>query len=414
MKKLFNFSYTIFLLFAPICAMAQYKGTASITQGAANVVTTNLYTCTGGRIAGVGAIKASDSSVWTVPAAVNFTNTSFPFSSDLNNVCNGNNYANVSAALAALNGSDIVTVDADGEVITAYIFADNYFEMYINGTPVGKDKVPFTQFNSSIVRFKVKRPFTIAMHLIDWEENLGLGSELNGGFAYHPGDGGMVAVFKDASNNIIAKTGSDWKAQTFYTAPITDLSCPTESGNSRLSTNCSTANSNDGSKYYALHWTKPANWQATTFDDSTWPNAFTYTNATVGVDNKPAYTNFVSIFDDVNNDAQFIWSSNLILDNEVVVRKTVSVPSKIEETNGLNNNIQIYPNPANTDIYIDLINNLNAKTIQNISVYNLLGEKVFESNAYIHQIPVSNFSKGVYLLKIDMNEMLFTKKIIIE
>lgn len=414
MKNLFNLTSTILLLVAPICAMAQYKGTASVTQGAATTITTNLYTCTGGRIAGVGTIKASDSSVWTVPAAVNFTNSSFPFSSDLNNVCNGNNYANVTAALAALNGSDIVTVDADGEVITAYVFADNYFEMYINGTPVGKDKVPFTQFNSSIVRFKVKRPFTIATHLIDWEENLGLGSELNGGFAYHPGDGGMVAVFKDASNNIIAKTGNDWKVQTFYTAPITDLSCPTESGSSRLSTNCSTANSSDGSKYYALHWTKPANWQATTFDDSSWPNANTYANATVGVDNKSAYTNFTDIFDDANNDAQFIWSSNLILDNEVVVRKTVSAASKIEESNGLNNNIQIYPNPANTDIYIDLLNHLNASKIQNISIYNLLGEKVFESNGYINKIPVSNFSKGVYLLKINMNEILFTKKIIIE
>ncbi len=414
MKKLFYFSYTILLLLAPICTMAQYKGTASVTQGIATAITTNLYTCTGGRIAGVGTIKASDSSVWTVPAAVNFTNTSFPFSSDLNNVCNGNNYANVSAALAALNGSDIFTVDADGEVITAYVFADNYFEMYINGTPVGKDKVPFTQFNSSIVRFKVKQPFTIAMHLIDWEENLGLGSELNGGFAYHPGDGGMVAVFKDASNNIIAKTGSDWKAQTFYTAPITDLSCPTESGSSRLSTNCSTANSSDGSKYYALHWTKPANWQATTFDDSSWPNAYTYANATVGVDNKPAYTNFINIFDDANNDAQFIWSSNLILDNEVVVRKTVAAASKTEETNGFNNHIQIYPNPANTYVYIDLLNHLNASKIQNISVYNLLGEKVFESNGYINKIPVCNFSNGVYLLKINMNEMLFTKKIIIE
>jgi hypothetical protein len=414
MKKLFNCRITFFLLLSPCVAMAQYKGSASVSQGIAATITPNLYNCTGGRIAGIGTIKASDSSVWTVPAAVNFTNSSFPFSSDLNNVCNGNNYGNVSAALAALNGSDIVTIDADGELITAYVFADNYFEMYINGTPVGKDKVPFTQFNSSIVRFKVKRPFTIAMHLIDWEENLGLGSELNGGFAYHPGDGGMVAVFKDASNNIIAKTGSDWKAQTFYTAPITDLSCPIESGSSRLSTNCSTANSNDGSKYYALHWNKPVNWQADTFNDTEWPNAITYSNATVGIDNKTAYTNFTNIFDDVNNDAQFIWSSNLILDNEVVVRKTVAAASKTEESNKFNYNIQIYPNPANTDVYIDLLNNLNAKTIQNICLYNLLGEKVFESNSYISKIPLSNFSKGVYLLKINMDEMSFIKKIIIE
>ena len=97
-----------------------------------------------------------------------------------------------------------------------------------------------------------------------------------------------------------------------------------------------------------------------------------------------------------------------------MVRKTVAAASKTEETNGFNNHIQIYPNPANTYVYIDLLNHLNASKIQNISVYNLLGEKVFESNGYINKIPVCNFSNGVYLLKINMNEMLFTKKIIIE
>jgi hypothetical protein len=165
MQKIFY----LIALFISMDSFAQYKGTGSVTQGPASATVTNLYSCSGGRVSGIGTIKATDNTNWTVPALVNFTNTAFPFSSDLNNACNGNNYANVAAALAALNGTDIVTVDADGEVITAYIFADNYFEMYINGTAVGKDKVPFTQFNSSIVRFKVKRPFTIAMLLVDWE-----------------------------------------------------------------------------------------------------------------------------------------------------------------------------------------------------------------------------------------------------
>ncbi len=34
-------------------------------------------------------------------------------------------------------------------------------------------------------------------------------------------------------------------------------------------------------------------------------------------------TNFTNIFDDANNDAQFIWSTNVILGNEVIVRKVV-------------------------------------------------------------------------------------------
>lgn len=318
------FAFMLLCVGLPLVLEAQYTGTASVTQGLATTTITNLYSCTNGRVTNLGSITATDKSVWTVPAPTNFSNTSFPFASDLHNVCNGATYATAADALAALKGSDIITVDADGELITAYIFSDNYFELYINGVAVGKDKVPFTQFNSSIVRFKVKRPFTIAMLLVDWEENLGLGSENNGGFAFHPGDGGMVAVFKDANNKIVATTNSDWKAQTFYTAPIMNLSCPTENGSARLSSNCSTQDSNNGTSFYALHWNKPSNWFSSNFNDSSWPTASTYTNETVGVNNKPAYTNFTSLFDDPSNDAQFIWSSNIVLDNEVVVRYTVA------------------------------------------------------------------------------------------
>ncbi len=298
-----------------------YSGTGSVSQGSATTTTNNLLDC--GRTAGLGTINSTDGDSWTVPAAVNYDNSSFPFASDLHNPCNGNNYANTAAALAALDGSDIVEIDTDGEVITAYVFADNYFEMYINGTPVGKDNVPFTQFNSDLVRFRVNRPFTVAMKLVDWEENLGLGTEASGSFAHHPGDGGMVAVFKDASDNIIDITNDSWKAQTFYTAPIKDLSCLSENGTERLSANCDATDSNEGSSYYAVHWAVPDNWTSETFDDSAWPSATTYTNNTIGVDNKSAYTNFTDIFDASGNDAQFIWSTNVVLDNEVIVRKTI-------------------------------------------------------------------------------------------
>ena len=196
-------------------AGSDYTGSGAVTQGAATVTTANLFTCSNGRNSPVGTITATDGTEWIVPAEVNFTDDNFPFASDLYNPCSGVTYSSATAAVAALDGSDIIEIDADGEVITAYIFADNYFELYINGTAVGKDNVTFTQFNSNLVRFKVNRPFTIAMKLVDWEENSGLGSEDNQGFAYHPGDGGMVAVFKDASENIVATTGSEWKAQTF-------------------------------------------------------------------------------------------------------------------------------------------------------------------------------------------------------
>lgn len=400
------------VLFSTI-SFAQYTGTASVTHGLATTTTSNLYTCSGGRISAVGSITASDNSVWTVPAITNYTNTVFPFASDLNNSCNGHNYANDTSALAALNGSDIITIDPTGEVITAYIFADNYFEMYINGIPVGKDNVPFTQFNSNIVRFKVNRPFTIAMLLVDWEERLGVGAETNGGYTYHCGDGGLVAVFKDATNSIIAKTGNDWKAQTFYTAPIMDLNCPTEVGTSRISTNCNTADSNLGTNYYGLHWPRPANWESASFNDAAWPNATTYSNSTIGVDNKPAYTNFINIFDDVTNDAQFIWSTNVILDNEVLVRKTVAANLSNNATLGNENGIRIFPNPTKNQFEIEISPTIQNK-LQSIQIYNLLGEIIFCSNDYIKTIETSKFSTGMYVMKFHCTDFEISKKLIIE
>ena len=86
-----------------------------------------------------------------------------------------------------------------------------------------------------MVRFKAKKPFTIAMKLVDWEEHLGVGCEVNNGKTFHAGDCVMVAVIKDAQNNIIATTDENWKAQTFYTSPIVDLGCVSEKGNYRFS-----------------------------------------------------------------------------------------------------------------------------------------------------------------------------------
>jgi hypothetical protein len=249
------------------------------------------------------------------------------------------------------------------------------------------------------------------MLLVDWEERLGVGAETNGAFTYHCGDGGMVAVFKDATNAIIAKTGSDWKAQTFYTAPIMNLSCPTESGTSRLSANCSTADSNAGTAYYGLHWARPTNWTQATFDDSSWPAATTYTNATIGVDNKPAYTNFTNIFDDVSNDAQFIWSKNVILDNEVIVRKTVASLS-VNETEVLNSKISIYPNPAKNQFNLDY--DSARININKVQIFNTLGEKIFETNTISESITFGTIPSGMYFVKIISDTFEVTKKLMIE
>ena len=102
--------------------------------------------------------------------------------------------------------------------------------------------------------------------------------------------------------------------------PLATTNCVVEMPDgTRQSSTCSTTPTCNGT-CFALHYPMPPNWFAKTFNDSGWPAATTYTEATVGVNNKPAYNNFIPQFSGAG--AQFIWSSNLILDNEVLVRFT--------------------------------------------------------------------------------------------
>ena len=215
----------------------------SITQGEAMTVISNLYP-QGQRIAGVGSIMASDGSSWTVPADTQFQGQ--VFAPDLYNP--ENRVSPNSIAEVDLESIPIVEIDAEGEVITGYIFADNYFELYVNGKLVGIDPIPFTPFNSNVVRFRAKAPITYAFKLVDWEENLGLGSENNRGNAYHPGDAGLIASFSDGT-----VTNGDWKAQTFYISPIDDPSKLIVRDNGTRDS--SGANQSTGSSSsYGLHW----------------------------------------------------------------------------------------------------------------------------------------------------------------
>jgi hypothetical protein len=291
---------------------SNYTGTGSITKGIGTTVTSNLLSgCTGSRISAVGSIASTDgSTTWIVPGENQFATATK--ATDLYNDCSGVKLTDISQ----LDKTKIPTtvIDSEGTVITAYIFADNYFELYINGTLIGVDAVPYTPFNSSVLQFKVKRPYTIAIKLIDWEENLGVGTEVNSGSSYHSGDGGMVAYFSDGT-----KTDATWKAQTFYIAPLEDVSVVTEEADGTRSTASAPSQTTCNGNCYALHWAIPSAWTSKTFDDSGWPSATLYSTSTVGVDNKAAYTNFASTW----STASFIWSSNLVLDNLVLARKTV-------------------------------------------------------------------------------------------
>ena len=291
------------------------------SQGRAETTNAGLFKCRGGysRNSAVGKVTASDGSEWTVPAVVNFSKSLF--ANDLYNVCNS--IRNDGPKDVDLKAVPIRTQAGGEDVYTAYVFADNYFELYIDGKLIAVDPVPFSPFNSSVIRFTAERPFTVAAMLVDWEENLGIGTEYNRGAAHHPGDGGFVAVIKDSQGRIAAITDGSWRAQTYYIAPLANKKCLKITGNLRDSRGCKSPTRHRADGLLAAHWPIPERWAQKTFDDTAWPHATTFTNEIVGVDNKRSYTNFTAIFDDRRNDAQFIWSPNLVLDNLVLVRKTI-------------------------------------------------------------------------------------------
>lgn len=61
------------------------------------------------------------------------------------------------------------------------------------------------------------------------------------------------------------------------------------------------------------------------------------------------------------------------------------------------NDIKIYPNPAQNNLFIKSANSLN---ISNIKITNILGKEVFSSNIIDSKIDVSNLNSGIYILTI--------------
>lgn len=295
------------------------SGGRMITQGQAKPTVENLYKCpvqvSNHRVSAIGTITATDGTVITMPAPVQYGKG--PIAADLYNECN--QVTPATAKDVDASKVPVVEIDPDGEVITGYIVADNYFEMYVNGKLVGIDHTPYTPFNSAIVKFKAKRPYTLAFLLVDWDEQLGIGMELFQGNPRHPGDGGLIARFSDGT-----VTDSNWKAQTFYIAPLNSPDEVVEIGNVHDTTKlgrvhpvakkppCADA-------CYAVHYKMPDAWQGAAFDDSKWPRAYEYTDTDIGVTALPAYTRYPELFEG----ARWIWSSNLVFDNVVIARRTV-------------------------------------------------------------------------------------------
>ena len=215
-----------------------------------------------------------------------------------------------------------LSVPADAAVskpttFQAEIWVDNWFALYINGKKVGEDSVPITterSFNSEKIKFTATYPFTVGLMVRDFTENSS-GLEYIGKQNQQIGDGGAIAQIRDLSTNkVIAATDTTWKIFVTNKAP--------------LNPDCvSSTNPLVDCKYQ--NTSTPSNWSTNSFKDTAWKSATSYTKEEVGV--KEGYFDISWA-----SSAGLIWSSDLKLDNTVLIRKTVSASAsskKVSTTN---------------------------------------------------------------------------------
>lgn len=165
-----------------------------------------------------------------------------------------------------------------------------------------------------------------------------------------------------------------------------------------------------------IHWTAPENDNLTgyyiyrrTGEDGEWkylksegPNKVSYSDNTSLEDGTWYYYRVIAFYQDI--DCMSTPALAKYNENEFFVKAYFS-------TDGVNDieagKVAIYPNPANDNITID------AKGIRNITIVNMVGQKVFESSLYTDKalLNTSNFETGIYLVRIVTDEFEATERI---
>ena len=198
----------------------------------------------------------------------------------------------------------------------AEVWADNWFALYVNGKKVGEDSVPITtekSFNSEKIKFSATYPLTIAVIAKDFTENAS-GLEYIGKPNQQIGDAGIILQIREViSNRVIAQTAHDWRVLTVNKAP--------------LNSECVT--SNDPINDCKSSNTKvPSTWASPSYKDTSWKFATEFSKEAIGV--KDGYFDFTwTPF------AALIWSSDLKLDNIILLRKVIKAAPTVSASKSL-------------------------------------------------------------------------------
>lgn len=209
-------------------------------------------------------------------------------------------------AIAAVSLLVMPTTALTAETFYADVWADNWFEMRINGAQVAEDSVPITterSFNAESFEFEAERPFVIGLVAKDFKQD-DTGLEYIGSRRQQMGDGGVILQITDATGQIVAVSNTDWHCMVTHTGPL-DKSCESVADPVAGEGACT---------FEAME--EPQGWDLAGFDTSGWSRASAYSEQ--AVDPKDGYDRIRWV-----NEAELIWGPDLEQSNTVLCRLTV-------------------------------------------------------------------------------------------
>jgi hypothetical protein len=94
--------------------------------------------------------------------------------------------------------------------------------------------------------------------------------------------------------------------------------------------------------------------------------------------------------------------------------KPCNLPLSINEINQQAFDLTLYPNPAKTTLSIEFGNAWQIDKVQSIEIFSLSGEKVYASDTYKKPIDIKHLTTGIYIVKIQINNISLSKKLIVQ
>jgi hypothetical protein len=83
-------------------------------------------------------------------------------------------------------------------------------------------------------------------------------------------------------------------------------------------------------------------------------------------------------------------------------------------TAAIDTQISVFPNPTNGIININLNNNIKENEVKNMSIFSINGSKIANFEGFKPNIDTQNWTNGIYFIKIETVQGIFTKKIVVK